>query len=428
MSSNLKETDIGLIPEEWEVVKLGDFSDILTGFPFKSALFSDEGIKLVRGDNVTKGSLRWGNKTKYWNEMDSKLIKYCLESSDVLVSMDGSLVGKNFAQVKEQDLPLLLVQRVARIRSNDNINQNFIYFLISSFKFKDYVDLIKTGTSIPHISAKQIKGFEFALPSLEEQNTIAEILSSLEDKINLNQKMNQTLEEIGQAIFKYWFVHYEFPNEEGKPYKSSGGEMVDSDLGEIPDGWEVVSVNDAVELNPKLRVEREMDKIHVPMTGLSKNSMIITEFEMRKGSSGAKFQNQDTLFARITPSTEHGKTAFVQFLNSDEEIAIGSTEFIVMRSRTVNPYYVYCLARYEKLRKHAINSMTGTSGRQRVQNDCFNSFFIAQPDETILFKFEKLMKPIFQKIELMNKESQNLSIIRDSLLPKLISGKVRVIK
>ena len=249
IKSGFKETELGLIPLEWNESNLGNHSNILTGFPFKSKLFSDEGIKLVRGDNVTRGNLRWGDKTRFWPEITPEFEKYSLRNKDVILSMDGSLVGKNYARIKNSDLPLLLVQRVARIRAKSTIYQDFIYYLISSVIFKEYVDLIKTGTSIPHISVKQIKEFNFPLPNFSEQKQISIILNSLDSKIELNNRMNQTLEKISRIIFKFWFVQFEFPDELSRPYKLNGGEMVDSELGEIPKSWEIGTFADLCNLN-----------------------------------------------------------------------------------------------------------------------------------------------------------------------------------
>jgi len=423
-----KETEMGMIPEDWDVKKFSEVAEIKHGYQFRNYDFTKEGIKVFKITQIKSNGVIDVSSCDFIDKNRLKEFERVLiKKGDILMALTGATIGK-IARFNNINEPLLQNYRVGNfIPIKEHIlSKDYLYYYLSSNYFFNQILARQTQSAQQNIGKDEINNMLIILPDIAQQQSIAKILTSLDSKIELNQKMNQTLEEIGQAIFKQWFIHYEFPNDEGKPYKSSYSEMVDSELGKIPNGWEVVSVSDAVELNPKLKVERDIEKIHVPMAGLSKNSMIITEFEMRNSNSGAKFQNYDTLFARITPSAEHGKTGFVQFLNSDEEVAIGSTEFIVMRSKTLNPYYVYCLARYEKLRKHAINSMTGTSGRQRVQNDCFNSFFIAQPIEEVLFKFEQLMSPIFKKIELLNRENQNLSFLRDSLLPKLISGKIRV--
>jgi len=420
-SEGFKETEIGFIPKNWEVRELSSLGKIITGKtpPTKEKDNFGPDYPFITPRDM-KGQKFILKTERYLSEKGKNSVKNCfLPEGSICVSCIGSDMGK----VVMNKRPSITNQQLNSIVV-DKINPEFVYYALLniSTRLKD----LAHSTAVPIINKKYFSMTKIALPSnLTEIDNITAILSSLDAKIENNNQMNSTLEAIGQSIFLHWFVNYEFPNENGQPYKSSGGEMVNSELGEIPGGWNVVKASDAIEINPKLKVDRKSEKIHVPMTGLSKTSMVITEFQKRKGSSGAKFQNYDTLFARITPSTEHGKTAFIQFLKPDET-AIGSTEFIVLRSRTLNPYYVYCLARYENFRKHAINSMTGTSGRQRVQNECFNDYYIAQPDEKTLCKFADLMEPLFNQIHVQSNENQNMAEIRDSILPKLMSGRIRV--
>jgi type I restriction enzyme S subunit len=162
------------------------------------------------------------------------------------------------------------------------------------------------------------------------------------------------------------------------------------------------------------------------MGSVSGGSMLISDIEEREGNSGSKFRNGDTLFARITPCLENGKTGFVQFLPTADAVAFGSTEFIVLRSRTVCPEYVYLMARSDEFRDNAIKSMSGATGRQRVQPACFEKFLIAQPPRDVLERFHELANPIFRLIHNLSLRNANLCTTRDFLLPKLISGEVSV--
>ena len=177
---------------------------------------------------------------------------------------------------------------------------------------------------------------------------------------------------------------------------------------------------------PGRGVPKEGKKPFVPMSSLSNGSMLITETELREGNSGAKFKNGDTLFASITPCLENGKTGYVQFLPSDEGVAFGSTEFIVLRSKTLSPEYVYLLARSDSLRDHAIKSMTGATGRQRVQESCFESLLIAQPPAHIITAFTDMMSLMFRHIWVLAERNVVLRRTRDLLLPRLVSGALDV--
>lgn len=190
--------------KKWRSVKLGEYIDLLTGYPFKSELFSENpsGIKLVRGDNITTGKLRWGEKTRYWRDITPKLKKYFLSDSDVLIPMDGSLVGKNFVQIIENDLPLLLVQRVARLRTKTGLLPEFLYFLIANSRFSAHVDCVKTVAAIPHISAKDIKEYKIPLPPLFEQQKIASILSSVDEKLEAERKQLKQLKTLKKGLMQ----------------------------------------------------------------------------------------------------------------------------------------------------------------------------------------------------------------------------------
>ncbi|TWU25100.1 EcoKI restriction-modification system protein HsdS [Novipirellula galeiformis] len=154
------------IPEGWVSTTLGDEVDFQTGNAFKSKSFTNEppGTRLARGMNVKEGVFFWGNQTRYWPEVTDDIEPYLLRAGDVLIGMDGSKVGKNWVRVREVDLPCLLVQRVARLRAADSVGENFLWILCGSETFRRYVDSVKTGTSIPHISGGQIKSLSFVRP------------------------------------------------------------------------------------------------------------------------------------------------------------------------------------------------------------------------------------------------------------------------
>ena len=178
MVKGMKQTEIGWIPEDWEYVNAEVYIDFLTGFPFQSDLFSSSGTKLLRGSNVKRNFIDWSeNLTKYWNQSDNKLKAFELAEGDIVISMDGSLVGKSFGQICSSDLPALLVQRVARVRGK-NASTNYLKHLYCSEFFTKHCDNNKTASAIPHISPKDIKEYKILIPkSLPEQEAIAGALS-----------------------------------------------------------------------------------------------------------------------------------------------------------------------------------------------------------------------------------------------------------
>ena len=165
----------------------------------------------------------------------------------------------------------------------------------------------------------------------------------------------------------------------------------------------------------------------MPMAALSTTSMVLNsdEFTTTLSNSGSKFQNGDTLLARITPCLENGKTAFVTGIESAEG-AVGSTEYIVMRSNGLCPHMVYLLARTEEFRQEAINSMTGSDGRQRAQVDKLKVLPYLKPTADIIALFENLVAPLFAQIHTKNRQNAELRQARDCLLPKLMNGEIEV--
>jgi type I restriction enzyme S subunit len=224
---------------------------------------------------------------------------------------------------------------------------------------------------------------------------------------------------MAQSTYQEWFVYFRYPGHEQD-------KLVESDLGMIPEGWEVVTVSQAVDIDPSTKVSKEHEKPFISMESLANDSMVIQKIGYRTGNSGSKFKNGDTLFARITPCIENGKTGYVQFLPTPDDTAFGSTEFIVLRSRTLCAEFVYLMARSENLRNHAIKSMSGSTGRQRVQRACFANYSIAQPPSAVLTSFSAMVAPLFRSIHILAQKNVNLRQTRDLLLPKLISGEIQV--
>jgi type I restriction enzyme S subunit len=299
----------------------------------------------------------------------------------------------------------------------------FVYYFLQTLNLGDY----NSGSAVPTLNRNYIHAIEVVVPkNIEEQEAIGKMLSKLDSKIELNQQMNRTLEAIGQAVFKRWFVDFEFPNEEGKPYKSSGGELDSSDFGEIPHGWDTKPFSEVIAVNPQRKLSKKSIAKKVEMSDLNLRQSWIESWSVDKFSSGSCFENGDVLFARITPCLENGKTALVSFLD-ENEIAFGSTEFIVLGPRIIrSSSYILYLAMSRELREPAILAMTGSSGRQRVPNDFFGNFVIAVPPDALLQKFDAFLAPMFKKVTNNAKESRSLSAIRDNLLPNLMSGKIRV--
>jgi len=429
----------GMANDGWTPTTLGNEVDLLTGFPFKSDRYTDDAseIKLLRGDNVVQGRLRWENVKRWPADETVGLDQYRLDADDVVLAMDRPWIkaGLKYAAISQGDLPVLLVQRVARLRGGPTLDTRYLRYLISSSRFTQHVLAVQTGTAVPHISGGQIREFEFYRPPIPVQQGIAYVLGTLDDKIELNRRMNRTLEKMAAAIFKSWFIDFDpvqakaegrDPNLPAEIADLFPDAFEDSDLGPIPKGWDVKPLTDAIAINPKRTLSKGSLAPYLEMSNMPTRGPSPDSWRVREITSGTKFINGDTLLARITPCLENGKTAFVDFLH-DGEVGWGSTEYIVLRPDIgIPPVFAYLLARTPTFRTFAIRQMTGSSGRQRVPPGSLSKFPIALPetDSPVYRAFGEEILPLFDRINLAVRQNRRLAGLRDSLLPRLLSGEI----
>lgn len=293
-----------------------------------------------------------------------------------------------------------------------------------------------SGSAIPSTSREAFYGLPVRVPPFPEQRAIAHILGTLDDKIELNRKMNETLEAMTRAIFKSWFIDFEpvkAKMQGRQPYGMDAetaalfpDSFKDSELGEIPKGWEILSLPEMVEINPNRSLTNGKVAPYLEMQNMPNNGHRPHDWVDRSFGSGMKFVNGDTLIARITPCLENGKTAYVDFLQ-EGEVGWGSTEYIIVRPKPPLPIeFGYFLARSEDFRNYAIQNMSGTSGRQRVPVDSLKHYSIVCPPELIAVYFGKLAEATLKSIKENDEQSRTLAALRDALLPKLISGELRI--
>lgn len=262
-------------------------------------------------------------------------------------------IGEVF-YVEEPYWPLNTALYVVDFKGND---PRFAAYLLRNL-LKNYKS---EKAAVPGVDRNVLHLLKVRTTERREQERIVAVLSAYDDLIENNRRRIALLEEAARMLYREWFVHFRFPGHEH--VKITDG---------LPEGWERVSASEAFEVNPSTPRDDDGLITYVPMASLSEVGMVIDQepLEQRQESTSVRFQNGDTLFARITPCLENGKTGFVQFL-ADGEVACGSTEFIVLRERRVSRFYVYLTAREPTFRENAVRSMIGSSGRQRVQSSCF---------------------------------------------------------
>jgi type I restriction enzyme S subunit len=313
-------------------------------------------------------------------------------------------------------------------------DRRFVYYFFRSITRN--LSALDVGTANPTLNRNHVHPLRMEWPALTEQRAIVDILGALDDKIELNRRMNQTLESMSRAIFRSWFVDFDpvVAKAAGRqPFGMSAdvaalfpNRFVESVIGPVPEGWPVRSTEEILDLNPIRSLKKGNVTPYVEMANLPKTQARVADWESRAFSSGMKFRNGDVLLARITPCLEHGKTAYVDFLNGDQ-VAWGSTEYIVLRSREpLPPEYAYYLARSEDFRAHAIANMTGSSGRQRVPASSLAGFLAVCPPAAIARSFGSLAASGLLQMKNNDEQSRTLASLRDTLLPKLMSGELRL--
>ena len=411
------------LPKDWKIKNLNDVIVDIIDYRGKTpkklgGSWSESGIIALSAMNVKQGQLVKLEKAKFVNnELYHKWMKSEVTKDDILMTSEAPL-GETY--LVPDNRKICLSQRLFCIRANPNlVLPRFLFYFFNTPVSRGQIDLKATGTTVLGIRQPDLRELPIIVPPLPTQRKIAAVLSTYDDLIENNTRRIKILEDMAQTLYQEWFVHFRFPGHENVA-------MVESPLGPIPQGWKVVRASEAIFINPKISVPRDTKKPFVPMKSAVEHSMLITEIEEKTGNSGAKFKNGDTLFARITPCLENGRTGFVQFLPNDDAVAFGSTEFIVLRSKTLNPYFVYLLAQTRDFRENAIKSMTGATGRQRVVNQCFDDYFFPNPNQDILNQFEIMIVSFFRKIQNLSEKNANFRQTRDLLLPKLISGEIDV--
>ncbi len=314
-------------------------------------------------------------------------------------------------------------------------------FLLYAFLAPEFQATIRKhtvhGSTVDRIPLLEFPEFPVVLPSRPSQDTIAAVLGSLDDKVEQNRRTAAALERLARAIFRAWFVEFEpvkakaagaasFPSMPQDVFDALPTTFTDSDLGPVPEGWRVAAVSEMCEVNPPRPLRKGALAPCLEMKYMPTHGHAPDAWEERPYGSGTRFMNGDTLVARITPCLENGKTAFVDFLK-DGEVAWGSTEYNVLRPKTpLPPIFAYCLARTDEFRDFAIKNMTGTSGRQRVAPTAMDHFRLAVPPDDLAIEFGEIVQPLFGRIRVGTDETRKVAVLRDYLLPQLLSGQVPV--
>ncbi len=412
-----------------------------------------EFVSLVSGNTPSKANAAyWGGTTSWISAKD--MGDFWIEDAEDHLTPAGVAVASRLVpagtvlmltrgMTLHKRVPICRVtkpstfnQDVKAVLPKQGVSARFVPYLLfgNHDRLHERVDSAGHGTG--RLNTEAITSFPVYVPSRPEQETIADFGEALDERLRSLRQTNTTLETIAQTLFKSWFVDFDPVRAKAEGREPDGMDAAtaalfpdsfeDSPLGPIPQGWHAASLSDCMELNPQRVLRKGSLASYLDMANAPTQGHRPAEITQRELGSGSKFINGDTLLAKITPCLENGKTAFVDFL-ADNEVGWGSTEFIVMRPKApLPPFFGYLLARMPNFRAFAIQAMTGTSGRQRVELGRLKQFSVAVPDDGVAEAFGKIIEPLRSRIAAASSHADNLSKLRDTLLPRLISGKLRL--
>jgi type I restriction enzyme S subunit len=428
--NSFKKTEIGTIPIDWEIDKLENHVIIKGRIGWKGLKVSEyikSGPYIVGGLQLINDRVNWNLCEKVTLERYEESPEIMLKVGDILMTKDGT-IGK-LAFIDSLPNKATAASHIFVIRNNSKkLDQVFLFYYFKSSVFRNLIESRIEGSVVPALYQRDITKLKVTLPPIEEQKAIAYFLGVLDNKIELNRKINHTLDRICQLLFKRWFIDFEFPNDEGKPYKSRYGKMMDSELGKIPLGWQIGNISSIIYIlsggTPKTNVPEywngDIKWFTVKDTPYEGDIFVIdTEKKITKRgleNSAARIFKKGTTI--ITARGTVGKLALVGLPMSMNQTCYGMSG-----KDDYGDYFIYYLLRSKinQLKRQTHGTVFDTITRQT-----FDTIKIIIPPKELANGFHQLVAPIMEKILQNRFQSSNITNLRDILLPKLILGQIRL--
>lgn len=420
---------------------------------FNSIKIKDTNIELIDGDrgkNYPKNhemmdsghTLFLNNKNIAKNFLDDSFGNFITEDksdslkkgklcrNDIVLSTRGSVGNVGFYHSKIQMNHIRINSGMIILRNNDKkfLDEYLYIFLRSPYmqnKFKEFI----SGSVQNHLPIRDLQQIEIMYPPIYYQSYIIKIIMNIEEKIKINNQIIANLEELSQTLFKRWFVDFEFPDENGNPYKSSGGEMLESELGMIPKGWEIITINDFANNNvitgktPSTKIKENYSETGIPFLTIPdmhndifalNTERYISELGIEKLSKKVLPKNSLSISCIATPG-------LISIIAND---TLTNQQ---INSFTPNENALYYLYFKLKCMKDYIRDLgSGGSATLNLNKTQFSKIKLVKPINEILYKYDKLVSPNFKMILNIQKEIQQLTQLRDTLLPKLMSGEIEI--
>lgn len=409
--------------------KLGDLIDVTRGQSLPGEFYSTEG-EFIR---LTCGNFDYVNNSFKENKSKEDLYyvgkikpEFIMKKGDIITPLTEQAIGLlgSTAIIPESD-KYIQSQDVAKIICKEGkIDHDFAYYLIPSKCVKEQLSAAAQQTKIRHTSPDAIKNCKVFVPSLSEQKKIAAVLSALDEKIALNKKMNQKLEAMAKRLYDYWFVQFDFPDEKGRPYKTSGGKMEYNPIlkREIPEGWEVGSFGDCIQLVSNRVDPRDVkkDDFYTPIEVIPKHQMSLDECApIEDATSGLCSYDKKNILLSNRRVYFH-KVCIAPFPGLTRDTVI-----IFKPKITENLGFVYQVVDSDHFIEYATVNSYG-SEQPVLSWPTVQDYKIVRPPQKMMLEYSERVKDIIDHVLNIQLENMKLKKMRDKLLPLLMNGQVEV--
>jgi len=398
---------------EWEYKPIDEVAEKVAMGPFGSSIkvstFVTEGVPILSGQHLNETQVQDGENNFITHAHADKLRNANVFRGDVIFTHAGNIGQVAYIPKNSRYERYVISQRQFYMRCNTSkILPEFVAYYFKSPQGQHKLLANSTPSGVPSIArpVTYLRSIEIPVPTILEQKRVVQMLVSVDNKIEANRKINKTLEEIAQAIFKHWFIDFEFPNENGEPYKSSGGEMIDSPLGPIPKEWRIGKIEDVCEFSygKALKADKRIQG-RIPVYG----------------SNGQIGWHNESLVSG--PGIIVGRKGNPGLIHWSEEdfFPIDTTFYVVPRvGKSIMHFLYFALEHADLPRLSADSAVPGLN-----RNIAYMQQLVI-PAEQLLRDFENRISIIFDQLQTNSWQNQSLSELRDTLLPKLMSGEIRV--
>ena len=401
-----KRSEVGVIPEDWQCLRFGDAVNLLTGFPFSSSGYVDSGFLLVRGSNIKRGTLDWGDEiTQYWPEITSEVAKYELRKGDLVIAMDGALVGRSYAVISIADLPSLLLQRVARIRSSQ-LHQDLLRFLVASDSFVNHVNSTKTHTAIPHISSEDIRSFLIAVPSsTKEQRAIAQALLDVDGLLTVLETLIAKKRAVKQAAMQQLLTgKTRLPGFRGK--------------------WKKMPLGDITSIRNQMVVPADVNPetpcVELDHIGQGDGRLLGCSTAQRSVSTKYRFFAGDVLFGRLRPYLR-------KYWHADRD-GICTTEIwpLMVNPRHADSSFLHAVVQSERFIGAA--SISYGTHMPRADWGVMKNLEVRLPQVQEQETIAIVLTDMGAELTALERRRNKIRAVKQGMMQQLLTGRVRLVK